>query len=73
VLSSNCGEVLATNQALAQRVEQLAATTKDHAALFDIVIKDVQALDKKFTKEILRLKNPPRRKTSIGFRVPGEK
>ncbi len=66
-------EVLATNRALAQRVEQLAATTKDHAALFDIVIKDIQALDRKFTKEIRRLKNPPRRKTRIGFHVPGEK
>ncbi len=66
-------EVLATNRVLAQRIEQLAATTKDHAALFDIVIKDVQALDKKFTKEILRLKNPPRRKARIGFHVPCEK
>ncbi|MGO9262574.1 MAG: hypothetical protein ACLQU1_40780 [Bryobacteraceae bacterium] len=40
-------EVLATNKALAQRIEQMAATQKDHAALFDIVIKDIQALDQK--------------------------
>jgi hypothetical protein len=66
-------EVLATNRVLSERVEQLLATTKDHAALFDIVIKDVQALDKKFTQEILRMKSPRRRKARIGFLVPVEK
>ena len=60
-------EVLATNRALAHRIEQLAATVKDHAALFDIVIKDIQNLDHKLTGEIRRLKRPPRRTRRIGF------
>ena len=42
-------EVLATHKALAQKIEQLAATQKDHAALFDIVIQNIQQLDRKFT------------------------
>ena len=66
-------EVLATNKALAQRIEQLAVTQKDHSALFDIVIKDIQALDKKFTKEIRQLKAPRPRESRIGFHVPEEK
>jgi len=60
-------EVLANHKALAQKVEQLAATQTDHAALFDIVIKDIQDLDKKFTREFRRLKAPRRRKPHIGF------
>jgi hypothetical protein len=66
-------EVLASHKALAQKIEQLAATTKDHAALFEIVIQDIQSLDKKFTKEIRSLKNPRRRKPRIGFHVPDKK
>ncbi len=64
-------EVLAANKALAQKIEQLSATGKDHAALFDIVIADIQKLDQKFTKEIRRLKAPRRRKPRIGFHLPG--
>ena len=63
-------EVLATNKALAQRIEQLMATQKDHSALFDIVIRDIEKLDQKFTKELRRIKNPRRRKPRIGFHVP---
>jgi phage regulator Rha-like protein len=66
-------EVLATNRALAQRIESLTATQRDHAALFDIVIKDIQSLDKKLTGEIRKLKAPRRRKARIGFHVPGDK
>jgi len=66
-------EVLATNKALAQRIEQLAVIQKDHGALFDIVIKDIETLDKKFTKEIRQLKAPRPRKSRIGFHVPEEK
>ena len=66
-------EVLATNKALAQRIEQLAVIQKDHGALFDIVIKDIQTLDKKFTREIRQLKAPRPRKSHIGFHVPEEK
>ncbi len=65
-------EVLATNKVLAQRIEHLTATVNDHAALFDIVIADIQALDKRFTKEIRRLKPPRRPKSRIGF-YPGAK
>ena len=60
-------EVLATNRALAQRIEQLTATVKDHAGLFDIVIGDIQNLDKRLMKEIRRLRAPRRRKPRIGF------
>jgi hypothetical protein len=66
-------EVLATNKALAERIEQITGTVKDHAALFDIVIQDIQKLDQKFSTEIRRLKAPPRRKPRIGFHVPEEK
>ncbi len=63
-------ELLATNKALAQRIDQLTATVKDHAALFDIVIRDIEKLDKKFSKEIRRIQNPRRRKARIGFHLP---
>jgi len=66
-------ELLATNKALAQRVDQLTKTVKDHAALFDIVITEINNVDKKFTAEIRRLQNPRRRKSRIGFHVPDEK
>ena len=66
-------EVLATNKALAHRIEQIAATVKDHAALFEIVIQDIQKLDTKFTKEIRRLEAPRRRKISIGVHIPNDK
>jgi hypothetical protein len=66
-------EVLATNEALAERIEQITGSVKDHAALFDIVMQDIQKLDQKFTTEIRRLKAPPRRKPRIGFHVPEDK
>jgi hypothetical protein len=66
-------EVLATNKALAERIEQISGTVKDHAALFDIVIQDIEKLDQKFMTEIRRLKAPPRRKPRIGFHVPEDK
>jgi hypothetical protein len=66
-------EVLATNKALAERIEQISGTVKDHAALFDIVIQDIEKLDQKLTAEIRRLKAPPRRKPRIGFHVPEDK
>ena len=66
-------ELLATNKVLAQRIEQLTGSVKDHGVLFDIVIKDIQSLDQKLTREIRRLKAPRRRKSRIGFHVPAEK
>jgi hypothetical protein len=65
----NLREALATNRALAQKIEHLTKTQSDHAALFDIVITDIQNLDKKFTKAIRSLKAPSRRKPQIGFPV----
>ena len=66
-------EILATNKPLAQRIEQLSATVKDHNALFDLVIQDIKILDQKFTTEIRRLKAPRRRKPRIGFHLPEQK
>jgi hypothetical protein len=66
-------EVLAAHKALAQKVEQLASTQKDHAALFDIVIQDIHNLDEKFTKGIRGLKAPRRRKPSMGFYPDGKR
>jgi len=66
-------EVLANNEALAQRIEQITAKVKDHNALFDLVIQDIQKLDKKFTTEIRQLKFPRRHKPRIGFHLPEEK
>jgi hypothetical protein len=60
-------EILATNKTLAGRIDQLAATVKDHAAVFDIVIKDIQNLDHKFTRQLRQLNAPRRRKPRIGF------
>jgi hypothetical protein len=66
-------EVLAAHKALAQKVEQLASTQKDHAALFDIVLQDIHNLDEKFTKGIRGLKAPRRRKPSMGFYTGGKR
>lgn len=66
-------EVLAANKTLARRVEQLAATQKSHAALFEIVIADIQKLDRKLASEIRLLNAPRRRKIRIGFHLPAAK
>ena len=66
-------EVLATNRELARKVQQLSAAQQDHASLFEIVIQDMEKLDKKFTREIRRLKGPRRQKAKIGFLAPATK
>jgi hypothetical protein len=66
-------DILASNRALAQRVEQLTATVESHEALFEVVIKDIESLDHKVSNEIRLLKNPRRRKARIGFHVPAGK
>ena len=66
-------EVLASHKDLANRIEKLEATQKDHTAVLGIVIKDIQALGEHVTKEFKRLKAPRRRKPRIGFRPPDEK
>ena len=60
-------EIVATNKALAQRIDQIASTVKDHSTLFEIVIQDIEKLDDKFTKEIRCLKAPRRRRPHLGF------
>ena len=60
-------EVLATHKSVAQRLEQLSRAQKDHAARFEIVIKDIQSLDQRLTRQIRQLKTPRRRKPRIGF------
>ena len=60
-------QVLATHKDLARKIEQLSATQKDHAALFTIVIKDIENLAKGVRTEFRKLKSPRRRKARIGF------
>ena len=60
-------EVLATHKDLARKIEQLSTTQKDHAALFTIVIKDIENLAKGVEEEFKKLKSPRRRKARIGF------
>ena len=60
-------EVLATHKDLARKIEQLSATQKDHAALFTIVIKDIESLTEGIRTELKKLKSPRRRKARIGF------
>jgi ORF6N domain len=60
-------EVLATHKDLARKIDQLSATQKDHAALFTIVIKDIESLAKGVRTEFKRLQSPRRRKARIGF------
>lgn len=51
-------ELLATHKDLAQRVEKLEATQKDHAALLGIVIKDTQNLAENVKQEFRKLRAP---------------
>jgi hypothetical protein len=66
-------EILAANRALAQKIEKLSVTQKQHEALFDLVIEDIKKLDQRFTQEIRLLKAPRRTKARIGFHIPREK
>lgn len=63
----NLRELLATHKDLARKIETLEATQKDHAALFSVVIEDIQSLATNVTKEFKQLRSPRRRKASIGF------
>ena len=60
-------EVLASHKDLARQIERLSANQKDHAALFTIVIRDIENLAKGVKKEFKKLESPRRRKTRIGF------
>ncbi len=56
--------MLAPKRALARRIDELTATVKDPAALFEIVVQDIENLDSKFSREIA-----PLRKPRIGFHM----
>lgn len=61
-------ELLATNRAMARKIDQLSGTVRNHQELFEIVISDIRGLDKKLSREIRRLSGPAsRRKPRIGF------
>lgn len=60
-------ELLASNRAMAQKIEQLSGTVKGHAALFEVVIQDIQKLDRKLSRGFQQLTGPRRRKPRIGF------
>jgi hypothetical protein len=65
-------ELLATHKDLARQIEKLSATQKDHAALFTIVIKDIENLATGMKIEFKKLEFPRRSKARIGF-LTGEK
>jgi hypothetical protein len=44
-------ELLATNRAMARRIEQPSGTVRNHQELFEIVIRDIHGLDRKLTRE----------------------
>jgi phage regulator Rha-like protein len=60
-------EALATQRALARKIEQLDDTQKNHSAVLSIVVKDIQDLEKKVKKDFDSLKIPRRRKSRTGF------
>jgi hypothetical protein len=60
-------EALAAHKDLARKIDQLSATQKDPAALFTIVIKDIESLEKGVKTELKKLQSPRRRKARIGF------
>jgi hypothetical protein len=66
-------EVLATHKDLARKIEQLEANQKDHVVMLALVVKDIQTLAKSVNREFKKLREPRRRKASIGFRPPGER
>jgi len=65
-------ELLASNRAMAQKIDQLSGTVKGHAALFEVVIQDIQKLDRKLTLGMRQLNAPRRRKSRIGFVTGGK-
>jgi hypothetical protein len=65
-------QILASQTALARRIEKVEATQKDHAAILSIVVNDIETLSKNVAKEFKGLKSPRRRKPRIGFVTDGE-
>ena len=65
-------ELLATHKDLAQKIEKLEATQKDHAVMLALIVKDMQTLAKSVKKEFKKLRAPRRKMARIGFRPPEE-
>ena len=63
-------ELLATHRDLADKIEQLETTQKDHAVMLALVVKDIQTLAKSVKKEFKKLRAPRPQKARIGFRPP---
>ena len=59
--------MLATHEALAQKIEKLQAGHKDHAALLSVIFKDFELLKRNMATEIRKLTAAPRSKSRIGF------
>ena len=60
-------EVLASHKDLARKIGEVEATQKDHAALFSVVIKDIENLADGVQNEFKKLQSPRRRKARIGY------
>ena len=63
-------ELLATHRDLADKIEKLETTQKDHAVMLALVVKDIETLAKSVKKEFKKLRAPRRQKARIGFRPP---
>ena len=67
-------QVLASQTALARRMEKVEATQKDQGAVLSIVVNDIETLSHRVKQELRKLKSAPRRKPMlIGFHTPQAK
>ena len=60
-------ELLATHKDLAIRIEKLEAGFRDHTIAIGLLATDIEASDKKVTREFKKLQSPRRRKPRIDF------
>jgi hypothetical protein len=60
-------EVLDTHKDLARKIEQVEAKQKDHAVMLALVVQDIEALATNVKTEFKQLREPRKRKASIGF------
>ena len=59
--------LMASQVALARRMEKLEATQKDHGDILSVVIKDIATLEKNVVKRFRALAKPRRKPAKIGF------
>jgi hypothetical protein len=62
-------QYLATHKDLAAKIEKVESTQRDHTALLQIVVKDIENIEQKVVKELKRPSEPRRRRPRIGFKV----